>query len=109
MSRVLTWDEFTAAREARLVGVFFWAVPNDRRSVTQLWLILPNGATTCVCVYPLPPGFQKRDASGTLRPSAWQWDGNADTPTLVPEMAHGKSGDPWHWHGCVTAGVMRGA
>lgn len=52
---------------------------------------------------------------GSKQPSAWEWDGNEDSPTITPSIfrhldiaAHGDT--PAHkceWHGFLTAGIFR--
>lgn len=43
----------------------------------------------------------------------WQWDGNADAPTLTPSincLSHGPNGEKYAgcgWHGWLTAGVFK--
>ena len=75
----------------------------------MLWMVLPNGSSSCICIEPLPPGFQRLDARGALKPSAWAWDGDTEAPTLSPELRHGNSGDPYYWHGQILAGIMKGS
>lgn len=38
----------------------------------------------------------------TAHPRQWHWDGNNEKPTLTPSIDW-----PGHWHGYLTAGVLK--
>lgn len=57
-----------------------------------------RGMFHCVPVTPASEGKQ---------PNNWLWDGNEDSPTLVPSiLAYGEDRSQVKWHGYVTGGEV---
>ena len=68
---------------------------------TVLWVMMPYkspvGATPVHCLR-----LHRTSAQKPPKPS-WEWDGNKDSPTLMPSIRCGPK-DCSHWHGYITAG-----
>lgn len=109
MHRVLRWTEFKTARQDRDRGAFYWQAPDLAGEMLMLWMVLPNGTTSCICIEPVPVGCRRRNEHGLWSPPAWSWDGSLEEPTLSPSLSHGRSGDRWYWHGHILAGIMKGS
>lgn len=65
----------------------------------RLGFIEPGGEFCSVLIGPA-------GATGDLSrgiPHVWQWNGDADCPTLIPSIVDRVSG----WHGFITAGQLR--
>lgn len=81
--------------QATQPGDFFWWFHDGQEPgcKAKLYIILP-GETVVDCVPVLYGPTQKE--------REWEWDGNADKPTLSPSIDYGG-----HWHGYLEKGHLR--
>lgn len=86
-------DDKEAFLRDRKPGSFRLVQHDDAAGELSFWYCCPCG---CRAVAPLFVGKGFKPTDGP----SWEWDGNAEHPTLVPSVNH-----IGHWHGWLRAGV----
>lgn len=71
-----------------------WAILNDDTN-TVIWVMTPNGTERGT-----PARLPVNCADG------WQWDGNADAPTITPSIHRLPSWNCTGWHGWMRDGKL---
>lgn len=94
------WEEGTI--ESFAPGAFAFGVQGDYGKPDEKWDVIwfkcPCGCRAISCLY-VGNGFKPKRA----RPdrATWEWDGNAEAPTLSPSIHH-----VGHWHGWLKNGFF---